>query len=159
MDAKDSVEFKKSTNKLSIHTPGHGSYLPYLRSFVADLAHQIGFPDEEIAQIEMSVDEACSNVVKHAYAQHQEWVWQHRRPEIRLDVQTRDNQLIIEIHDHGQKFDFATYRADDIRARIHDMKTNGYGIFIMRKFMDEVTYTSCDATGNTLRLVKYLKKT
>ena len=38
------------------------------------------------------------------------------------------------------------------------MKTNGYGIAIMREFMDEVTYSSSDATGNTLRLVKYLKK-
>jgi len=39
------------------------------------------------------------------------------------------------------------------------MKRNGYGIFIMRNFMDEVQYNSNDQTGNTLRMVKYLKKT
>jgi anti-sigma regulatory factor (Ser/Thr protein kinase) len=39
------------------------------------------------------------------------------------------------------------------------MKTNGYGVHIMRQFMDEVQYSSSDQTGNTLRLVKHLKKT
>jgi anti-sigma regulatory factor (Ser/Thr protein kinase) len=38
------------------------------------------------------------------------------------------------------------------------MQPGGYGIFIMRKLMDEVQYSSSDQTGNTLRLVKYLKK-
>ncbi|MCG3146783.1 MAG: Serine-protein kinase RsbW [Verrucomicrobiae bacterium] len=145
--------------KLSIHTPGHGSYLTYIRNFVGDLARQVGFPEEDIAKIEMSVDEACSNVVKHAYAPKKKWLWQHRHPEIRLDLQVQANQIIIEIHDHGQQFDFAAYRPDAIPERLKDMKTNGYGISIMREFMDEVTYSSSDATGNTLRLVKYLKKT
>jgi len=158
MEKPDNVELKASTSKLSIHTPGHGSYLAYIRTLVGDLARKVGFPEEEVAKVEMSVDEACSNVVKHAYAQKKQWLWQHRHPEIRLDMQVKDNQIIIEIHDHGQKFDFAAYRPDAIKERLKDMKTNGYGISIMREFMDEVTYSSSDATGNTLRLVKYLKK-
>ena len=60
---------------------------------------------------------------------------------------------------HGQRFDFTAYRPDDIEARLREMKSGGYGISIMRQFMDEVHYNSSDATGNTLRLVKYLKKT
>jgi serine/threonine-protein kinase RsbW len=159
MDAPDNVHLKKSTRKLSIHTPGHGSYLTYMRSLIADLARKVGFPDADIAKIEMSVDEACSNVVKHAYSPKKKWVWQHRHPEIRLDVRAEADQLIIEIHDHGQRFDFSAYRPDEIDKRLHDMRTNGYGISIMRKFMDEVTYSSSDADGNTLRLVKHLKKT
>jgi anti-sigma regulatory factor (Ser/Thr protein kinase) len=75
-----------------------------------------------------------------------------------MDVRAEKNSLVIEIHDHGQKFDFAGYRPDSIEDRIKKMMPHGYGVFIMRKFMDEVHYSSNDETGNTLRLVKHLKK-
>ena len=159
MDNPDPAQLKKTTDKLLIHTPGHGSYLAYIRTLVGDLARKVGFPEEEVAKIEMAVDEACSNVVEHAYAPKKEWRWKHRHPEIRLDVCVEDDRLIIEITDHGQRFDFTAYRPDDIEARLREMKTGGYGISIMRQFMDEVQYDSSESTGNTLRLVKYLKKT
>ncbi len=158
MDLPEKVHLKKSTGKLQIHTPGHGSYLSYIRSLVGDLARKVGFPDEEVAKIEMAVDEACSNVVEHAYKAKKEWRWNHRDPEIRLDVRAENGRLIIEINDHGQRFDFASYNPVNVEGRIKEMLPHGYGIFIMRKFMDEVQYSSSDAMGNTLRLVKYLKK-
>ena len=158
MDTPDNVRLKKSTRKLLIETPGHVSYLAYIRRLIGDLARKVGFPEDDVAKIEMAVDEACSNVVAHAYAPKKEWRWKHRDPEIRLDVRAEDARLVIEIHDHGQRFDFSAYRPDEIEGRIKEMKPHGYGIFIMRKFMDEVQYSSNDKTGNTLRLVKYLKK-
>ncbi len=158
MEKPDDIHLNKSTGKLLIHTPGHGSYLAYIRTLVGDLARKVGFPEDDVAKIEMAVDEACSNVVKHAYAAKREWRWKRRHPEIRLDVRTEDNRLIIEINDHGQRFDFTAYRPDDIKERLRQMKTSGYGVAIMRQFMDEVHYNSSDADGNTLRLVKYLKK-
>jgi len=158
MEKPDDIHLNKSTGKLLIHTPSHGSYLAYIRTLVGDLAREVGFPEDDVAKIEMAVDEACSNVVEHAYAAKKEWRWKHRHPEIRLDVRTEDNRLIIEISDHGQRFDFTAYRPDDIEERLRQMKTSGYGVAIMRQFMDEVHYNSSDADGNTLRLVKYLKK-
>jgi serine/threonine-protein kinase RsbW len=158
METPNNVQRKESTGKLLLQTPGHGSYLGYIRAIIADLGRKIGFTEEEVAKIEMAVDEACSNVVAHAYAPDKEWCWQHRDPEIRLDIRTADGRLVIEINDHGQRFDFANYRPTDINDRLKEMKPNGYGVFIMRNFMDEVQYSSSNQTGNTLRLVKYLKK-
>ena len=151
------VQLKKTGGKLEIQAPGEVRSLGHIRKAVADLAHTIGFPEDEVAKVEMAVDEACSNVVKHAYAPDKQWCWRHD-PEIRLEIRTEDGRLVIEINDHGQKFDFAGYQPASIQARINDMKTSGYGIFIMRQFMDEVQYHSSDQEGNTLRLVKYLKK-
>lgn len=159
METPENVHRKESTDKLLIQTPGSGNYLPYIRAIISDLAKKVGFPEEEVAKIEMAVDEACSNVVKHAYARDKEWCWQHRDPEIRIDIRTEHGRLVIEINDHGQRFDFANYRAVDVTERLEKMSTNGYGIGIMRNFMDEVQYSSNNETGNTLRLVKYLKKT
>ena len=153
------VTVNRSANAVSIQIPGEGSSLAHIREFIVDLAQKIGFTAEDVARIEMSVDEACSNVVKHAYSADKQWRWQHRDPEIRLAIRLESNQLVIEINDHGQRFDFAGYQPADIQVRAQDMQTGGYGIAIMRQFMDEVTYSSSDATGNTLRLVKHLNKT
>jgi serine/threonine-protein kinase RsbW len=158
MDTPENLRLKSSTGKLNIQAPSNGSYLAYIRTLVADLARKVGFPDDEVAKIEMAVDEACSNVVKHAYNTKNEWCWQHRDPEIRLDVRTENDQLIIEINDHGQRFDFATYRPDNLDDRLRAMQTSGYGLHIMRQLMDEVQFSTNATTGNTLRLVKHLKK-
>jgi serine/threonine-protein kinase RsbW len=159
MASSDNIRRKESTNKILLLAPGHGSSLAHIRDVVGDLARKIGFDEDEAAKIEMAVDEACSNVVKHAYSPDKEWYWEHRDPEIRLDIRTEGNRLVVEINDHGQGFDFANYRPVDIEDRLREMKRGGYGIFIMRNFMDEVQYNSNDQTGNTLRMVKYLKKT
>lgn len=158
MEKPQNVQLNESVGKLQLQTPGHGSYLAYIRAIIGDLARKVGFPDDEIAKIEMAVDEACANVVEHAYESRKEWHWNHRDPEIRLDVRAEDGRLVIEINDHGQRFDFGSYSPADIESRIQEMQPRGYGILIMRKFMDEVHYSSDDSTGNTLRLVKYLKK-
>lgn len=158
MDTAKNIRLKKTSRHLLIRAPSHSSSLRHIRSIITDLAQQVGFPEDEIAKIEMAVDEACSNVVEHAYAGDRDWSWKQRDPEIRLDIHTEGNRLIIQITDHGQCFDFATYRPTDILERIRGMHRGGYGISIMRKFMDEVEYKSDDKNGNTLRLVKYLKK-
>jgi serine/threonine-protein kinase RsbW len=158
MDLPENIRRRESADELHLQTPGHGSYLAYIRTIVGDLARKIGFDEHEVAKIEMAVDEACSNVVKHAYSPDKEWCWQHRDPEIRLDIRREGDRLIIEINDHGQRFDFANYRPADIEDHLRQMKRGGYGLFIMRNFMDEVQYNSNDQTGNTLRMVKYLKK-
>jgi anti-sigma regulatory factor (Ser/Thr protein kinase) len=97
-------------------------------------------------------------VVEHAYAKGKEWSWRSRDPEIRMEVRIESGHLVIEINDHGQKFNFGEYRPGNIEEKIREMSPGGYGMAIMRRFMDEVQYSSSDAKGNTLRLVKYLKK-
>jgi len=158
MELPENIHREESADKLLIQTPGHGSYLAYIRVIVGDLARKVGFDEGEAAKIEMAVDEACSNVVRHAYSPDKEWCWQQRDPEIRLDIRVEGNLLIIEINDHGQRFDFANYRPAMMEDHLREMKPGGYGILIMRNFMDEVQYSSNDQTGNTLRMVKYLKK-
>jgi serine/threonine-protein kinase RsbW len=158
MELPENIHREESADKLLIQTPGHGSYLAYIRAIVGDLARKIGFDEGEAAKIEMAVDEACSNVVRHAYSPDKKWCWQQRDPEIRLDIRLEGSRMVIEINDHGQRFDFANYRPARMEDHLREMKPGGYGIPIMRNFMDDVQYSSDNQTGNTLRMVKYLKK-
>lgn len=158
MDPSHQVRLPRSADDVQVHTAGDEGYLIYLRQLVSDLSRSVGFSDNEIAKIEMAVTEACENVVEHAYAPALQWRWRQPDPEIRIDIHTDGERLIIEINDHGQRFDFAQYNPPDINDQIAKTKGGGYGIAIIRKFMDEVQYNSNDQTGNTLRMVKYLKK-
>ncbi len=149
---------KRDTGTVIIEAPGVSSSLAEIRITIIDLARQTGFTEDDVAKIEMAVDEACANVVEHAYAAEKEWRWQQGDPVMRLEVRTRPGQLIIEITDNGRSFDFANYRPPDLDQNIQDMKSGGFGVAIMRRIMDEVQYASDPQRGNTLRLVKYLKK-
>lgn len=153
----ENIRRKESTGRLSLQAPGHSASLVHIRATVADIARRVGFPDVEAAKIEMAVDEACTNVVEHAYAPGKKW-YDHGDPELHLEIRTEQEKLIIEIHDHGSHFDLASYQPSPIEEGINRSSPGGYGFAIIRKFMDEVQFTSSAATGNTLRLVKYLKK-
>ena len=54
-------------NKFLMVTPSESRYLDVIREFVAKVATIAGFDDEHVNKIQLSVDEACTNVVKHAY--------------------------------------------------------------------------------------------
>ncbi len=156
MSELDKIVLKQSANELTVYTPGHSCYLDQIRTVVCALARKMGFPEEEVAKIEIAVDEVCSNIIQHAYAAGVKWCWPDRPPEIRMNLRVEQNQLIIAINHHGASFDYAAYCPESIDARLQELHADGYGIFIIRKFMDEVGYTSSDTTGNTIRLIKYL---
>ncbi len=55
------------TFPLSITCPADLAVLNDLRVRVIEAAEQCGFRGEDAVKIEMAVDEACSNVARHAY--------------------------------------------------------------------------------------------
>jgi anti-sigma regulatory factor (Ser/Thr protein kinase) len=153
----NNIRRQESADRLSLHAPGYSASLAHIRDTVTDIARRTGFPEDEVAKIEMAVGEACENVVEHAYAPGKKW-YSHTDPELRLEIRREDDKLVIEIHDHGSHFDLANYQPPPIEEGIRCRRTGGFGLAIIRQFMDEVQFTSRAETGNTLRLVKYLKK-
>jgi serine/threonine-protein kinase RsbW len=62
--------------------------------------------------------------------------------------------LSVEVSDQGQGFD--PERVGDPLAEENLLKTDGRGIFFMRSFMDEVSYTFPKGGGTTVRMRKRL---
>jgi serine/threonine-protein kinase RsbW len=160
MSPAPDIATTRKGDTMEIRALGQGRVLSRIRSLVSDLARHIGFSEEAVDQIQMAVDEACSNVVQHAYdpSHAQQWHWQQPDPEIRLELRAEPDQLVITVNDHGCHFDFETQKHVTLPERIQSMASNGYGIAMMQALMDEVRYTSDPETGNTLQMVKRLKK-
>jgi anti-sigma regulatory factor (Ser/Thr protein kinase) len=118
--------------------------LSVVRSAVLELATVCGFQDEQCRGITLAVDEALSNIMRHAYKNR-------RDQEIELSCHAHPDGLEFQFVDHGEAADRSR-----ICAQIsHDSATGGRGTHLIRQIMDEVCYDQV-SEGNRLRLKKYL---
>ncbi len=136
------AEFKEQNLVLDVGlTP---RMLAVVRDVTERMASLAGFEGGEAAAIKLAVDEACSNVLRHAYCGDTS-----RR--LRINFTLTPDSLISELHDFGIGFDPNSVPAPDLE----NLKPGGLGIHLMRTVMDEIDYVQSDLEGNTLRLVKF----
>jgi serine/threonine-protein kinase RsbW len=98
--------------------------------------------------IQLAVHEACTNIIDHAYAGQPAG-----RIEIVLtiDTSTTPARLSAELRDTGVPFDPTRIQPPDL-SEPHE---HGYGLFLIRELMDEMTYHS-GPDGNRVFLRKTL---
>jgi anti-sigma regulatory factor (Ser/Thr protein kinase) len=114
-------------------------------TFVADYASAAGFSPARVAEIEMAVGEALTNICTYAYP----------GGEGAVEVQcTHDAgpRLCIDIVNSGVPFDPLSAPAPDLRADPVERPTGGLAIFLLRSMVDEMTYRR-EQNQNVLHLV------
>jgi len=136
-------DFPKKTQTF----PGVFSSLEKIAGFVCSVAADLGFDSSAVYSIETAVDEACSNIIEHAYGGE-------GRGMIEITCIIEEDQLKIIIHDTGQPFDLDRVPEPDFSTSLEDRPAHGLGIYIMRKWMDEVCFEFTANSGNYLTLVK-----
>lgn len=146
---------------MEIQCTVRGEVLPIMRNFVASVAQEMGFTCDEVSKIEMSVDEACSNVLCHAYLFDGE-SGQIKQPQIplkghmKMSVRAASDHLQITICDEGLGNKGKPYKGvENIEEFLH--KRHGLGTYIIHKFMDKVEIQYPEGSGTTVSMVKYLQ--
>ena len=51
----------------TLHVPSSTENLVLIREFVTSIATRAGLDESDVAKLELAVDEACANVIEHAY--------------------------------------------------------------------------------------------
>lgn len=125
--------------------------LEIVRNFVHQLAKTAGFTNEQIDQIELSVDEACTNVIKHAYHFDESKM-------IELEVVVDSEKMEIIITDYGGGFDPSKLDQPDINEFVKKAHPGGLGIHLMQKLMDDVKFNIIPGKKTEVHLIKYRKK-
>jgi serine/threonine-protein kinase RsbW len=128
--------------------PGNFKSLEPISDYVIQEAQQIGFSPEEIYAIQTAVDEACSNIIDHAYEGE-------NKGEIRIKIIEIDNGLKITLHDFGKPFDPGEVNEPDLISPLEMRKERGLGIFFIRQLMDKVIFKFTPSNGNKLTLIKF----
>lgn len=124
-------------------------HLGEIRDFVARIAEETRLNVSDTNNIKLALDEACSNVVRHAYKGRDDG-------RIRLEVAWRQRALEIEILDQGKSFDWRHVRTPDLNRYVEIGKKGGLGIWFIRKLMDRADYR-VTPQGNRLSLSKRLE--
>jgi serine/threonine-protein kinase RsbW len=115
-------------------------------SFCSTAAADAGLSEHAAFHVQMAVDEACTNVITHAYGGEERGV-------IEITCAVRPGELIIRIHDHGHPFDPGDIPDPKLGAQIEELEVGGLGLYFMRQVMDDVRF-SFSSEGNDLIMVK-----
>ena len=118
------------------------------RDFVRDFCRTVpaGHLDEdESAELELAVNEAASNIMKHAY---------HGRTDqrIQLDAQALPGRISIRLHHLGDSFDPAAVSPPVLDGS----RESGFGVYLINNSVDEVRYSRDERGRNCIGLVKLL---
>lgn len=112
---------------------------------VADFVTRSGISEDVAYGIDMAVREAVTNAVVHGNEQDEQKA-------VELTLKSSPEAVEITVHDQGQGFN--PEEVPDPTQTENILKTSGRGIFFMRTFMDEVTWSVRPGGGTTVRMLK-----
>lgn len=135
----------------SIKIESRTEHLIVVREFVSEAAQRFGFTDDEISKIALAVDEACTNVIKHAYK------FDPSRS-ITITVSGRNGTFEVRIEDTGRQFNPAQIQPPDMKEYLTHYRKGGLGMYLMKSLMDKVEYDIKPGRTNEVRLTKYLSR-
>lgn len=129
--------------KQTLEFSSHPENLACVRAFIREFLAQIdNLPRKDSELLVLGIDEACSNVIRHAYQQIPE------RP-ISLSCELRGTVVCFKLRDYGRQA-----HPEDLTGRpLDQIEPGGLGLHIIRHTFDQVDY-NLKESGTELVLVK-----
>lgn len=124
--------------------------LSSIRDFVSENALNAGLTSEEIDDIILAVDEACTNIIKHAYKSFPDG-------EIIIEIDYNTKKFMIKLIDYGNSFDPQSIPEPDLQKYFKQRRVGGLGLYLMKTLMDDVQYVSVPGKYNQVMLSKNLR--
>jgi serine/threonine-protein kinase RsbW len=109
------------------------------RRSIAGFASVCGFSENDVADIRLAAGEALSNAVEHGRGP--------RSSGFSVACSYGEGSLVVEVRDSGSGFPVP----HDEPASFPDERGRGFGIFLMRRLMDEVQFAR---NGSAVRMVR-----
>jgi serine/threonine-protein kinase RsbW len=134
-----------------LHVPSSTENLSMIRDFVGSIGQRAGFSESDVAKLELAVDEACANVIEHAYGSD-------ATHEVTVKATVDADAVQIDIVDTGCGFDPRHVEEVTLEQLISKRRSGGLGMRLIQSLMDEVQYHIGPGQKNELRMVKRLHK-
>jgi sigma-B regulation protein RsbU (phosphoserine phosphatase) len=138
---------KAGDKLLTFRIPARSDRLGEMRSAVRSCVEACGCSETPTADIVLAVDEACQNIIRHAYKGDPNGV-------IELEIHREGDDLIFCLHDGAPEIDPSKVKPRDL----DDVRPGGLGTHFIRKVMDRAEFLpSPRGAGNLLRMVKRIE--
>jgi anti-sigma regulatory factor (Ser/Thr protein kinase) len=121
--------------------------LPQVIDFVRQASVAAGLEEKAVFACELATDEACTNIIEHAYAGRSDGV-------IHVACWTENGAFVVQFHDQGVAFDPTQIREPLLTEDLAKRPLGGLGVHFMRSLMDEVRFEFDPVTGNKLTMTK-----
>jgi len=132
---------------LELRFPAQAKELRRVRAAVKEKSLSCGADERTAHDIVTAVDEACQNIIRHAYKGE-------AVGDIELTLSKEDAGLTITLVDWAPRTDPSKVRPRDL----DDVRPGGLGTHLMRELMDSVEFREPPpGCGNLLRMVKQIR--
>lgn len=129
-----------------IRVPARLDSIRPIIALASDLGRRARLSDEAIYQCRLALDEACMNIIRHAYPNNPDG-------EIEVVIEAGRGQCVIQLIDFGESYQPGSVPSPAIGTPLEETRPGGLGLYLMRKVMDEVRYIP-GPTSNCLVMVK-----
>ena len=126
---------------------GSFASLARIARFVGRATTAAGLSERAAYAVQMAVDEACTNIIEHAYGG--EGVGS-----IDCTCEVTKDSLVITLRDHGRPFDPTLVSDPDLDVQLEERTLGGLGVYLIRQLMDAVDHRYEPGEGNVLILTK-----
>ncbi len=134
--------------RISLKVPAFKEFVTPISHFIREILERIGDKNSSLKNVCYDImlicQEACSNIVKHAYGEEKD--------DIEILMNIYDDRIVLRIRDKGKGFDLS--EIEDPNPFL--LKPGGYGLYIIKKLADEVSYKK-HGDFNELKIVKRLE--
>lgn len=127
--------------------PGKFSSLEKISDFIEEYAQICGLDENATYAVQLAVDEACSNIIEHAYGGE-------GLGNIECTCNVLDDGLEVILRDRGKSFNPDEIHEIEVGVPLEKLGNRGAGIFLINKLMDEVHFEFSKQDGTTLVLKK-----
>jgi serine phosphatase RsbU (regulator of sigma subunit)/anti-sigma regulatory factor (Ser/Thr protein kinase) len=120
-----------------------------VRDFVVKNGQKIGLLPKQVSEVKLAVDEAVSNIIRHAYP--------GRPGNVQVEMTKLESAAEIKIMDEGIEFDWNAVLEPDLYRYVETRRKGGLGIWLIKRLMDEVVFNRVEST-NILTMRVYLQR-
>lgn len=143
------MENKRRHIKKKLAVSSKTENLSDIRDFVSENALKAGLKQKEIDDLILAVDEACTNIIKHAYKSFPEG-------KIQIEIEYDSKKFTVKLIDYGTSFDPEQIPDPDLQKYYRQRRVGGLGLYLMKTLMDDVQYISVPGEYNQVLLSKNL---
>ena len=127
-------------NRYHISMPARTESIPILRDFIMHICMRHDVRGVVLEDLLLVADEAATNIVLHAY----ESVITDD-PSFECDLEIEENEYVrLVFRDRGGLFNLKAVKHPDLRANLAGERKGGFGVYLIKRLMDEVSYLRQD---------------
>jgi serine/threonine-protein kinase RsbW len=139
-----------SDNKIELHIPSIMGFEKVAMECSASVAKRMGFTEDRIEDLKTAVGEACLNAIEHGNKMDSS-------TKVGITLTVEESKLQVSVKDQGKGIDQILPPRIENKIAGKD-KPRGWGIFLIKSLVNEVSFEPSPEGGNVTKMIIYLEK-